>query len=165
MILREFKEFAMRGNVIDLAVGIIIGAAFGPIAQSLADDIIMPPIGMLLSRVDFANLFILLQEGPAASAPYASLAEAQAAGAVTINYGLFINNIVSFIITAFAVFLLVRFINRLRRQEDNIQPEEPTTKSCPYCYSKISIKAARCAFCTSELPAGEKVESKASVPA
>ncbi len=148
---QDFKEFAMRGNVIDLAVGIIIGAAFAPIAQSLANDIIMPPIGMLLSRVDFNNLYVLLQEGQG-DVPYASLAEAEAAGAVTINYGVFINNIVIFIITAFAIFLLVRFINHLRRQEEEIPPEKPTTKRCPYCQSEISIKAVRCAFCTSELP-------------
>jgi large conductance mechanosensitive channel len=149
-MLKEFKEFVLRGNVLDMAVGIIIGAAFGTIVASLVNDVIMPPIGLLLGGVDFANLFILLKAGSPA-APYASLAEAQAAGAVTINYGVFINSVVSFLIVAFVVFLLIRTINRLRREEE-APPEEPTTKECPYCLSTIPIKATRCAHCTSELP-------------
>ena len=143
-MLREFKEFAMRGNVVDMAVGILIGAAFGTIVKSLVSDIIMPPIGLLLGRVDFSNLFVVLS-GRGAS--YATPAEAQAAGAVTLNYGIFINTILSFIIVSFAVFLIVKNINRLKKEE----VVEPTTKECPYCFSEISIKAKRCAFCTSSL--------------
>lgn len=151
-MLKEFKEFAMRGNVVDMAVGIIIGAAFGTIIKSLVSDIIMPPIGLLLGDVDFTNLFAVLRDG-AAAGPYASLAEAQKAGAVTINYGVFVNTIMSFVIVAFAVFLLIRSINRLKRQEE-APSEEPTTKDCPYCLSAISIKATRCPNCTSELATG-----------
>jgi len=146
--LKEFKEFALRGNVIDMAVGIIIGAAFGTIVKSLVDDVIMPPIGLALGGVDFANFFALLKAGSPAG-PYASLADAQAAGAVTVNYGAFINNVVSFLIVAFVMFLLIRGINRLQREEE--APAEPTTKECPYCLSTIPIKATRCAHCTSEL--------------
>ncbi len=148
-MLKEFREFVLRGNVLDMAVGIIIGAAFGTIVASLVNDVIMPPIGLLLGGVDFTNLFILLKAGSPA-APYASLAEAQAAGAVTINYGVFINAVISFLIVAFVVFLLIRSINRLRREEE-APPAEPTTKECPYCLSTIPIKATRCAHCTSEL--------------
>ena len=150
-MFKEFKEFAMRGNVIDMAVGIIIGAAFGTIIKSLVSDIIMPPIGLLLGNVDFTNLFALLKEG-ATIGPYASLAEAQKAGAVTINYGVFIMAIISFVIIAFCVFLLVRSINRMRREEE-APPAEPTTKDCPFCFSAIAIKASRCPACTSELKA------------
>lgn len=148
-MFKEFKEFAMKGNVVDMAVGIIIGAAFGTIIKSLVSDIIMPPIGLLLGNVDFANLFIVLKEGTGAG-PFAALADAQKAGAVTINYGVFINTIISFIIVAFAVFVLIRNINKLKRQEE-APPEEPTTKECPYCLSTIAIKATRCAFCTADL--------------
>ncbi len=149
-MLKEFKEFAMRGNVIDMAVGIIIGAAFGTIVTSLVADVLMPPIGLLLGSIDFANLFVVLKEGAKAAGPYASLAAAKAAGAVTINYGFFINTVISFIIIAFAVFLLVRSINRLKRQEE-APPAVPTTKECSYCFSTIPIKATRCPHCTSEL--------------
>jgi large conductance mechanosensitive channel len=149
-MLKEFKEFVLRGNVVDMAVGIIIGAAFGTIVASLVNDVIMPPIGLLLGGVDFANLFILLKAGSPA-APYASLADAQAAGAVTINYGVFINAVISFLIVALVMFLLIRSINRMRREEE-APPAEPTTKECPFCLSTIPIKATRCAFCTSELP-------------
>ena len=148
-MLKEFKEFALRGNVIDMAVGIVIGAAFGTIVKSLVDDVIMPPIGLLLGGVDFSNLFALLKAGSPAG-PYASLADAQAAGAVTINYGLLINNVVSFLIVAFVMFLLIRGMNRMQREEE-APPAEPTTKECPYCWSTIPIKATRCAHCTSEL--------------
>jgi len=148
-MLKEFKEFAMRGNVIDMAVGIVIGAAFGTIIKSLVADVIMPPIGMLLGNVDFTNLFIILKEGTV-TGPFASLAEAQKAGAVTINYGVFINTIISFIIVAFAIFIVVRNINKLKREEE-APAEEPTTKECPQCFSTIPIKATRCAYCTSEL--------------
>ena len=145
-MLKEFKEFAMRGNVVDMAVGIIIGAAFGAIVQSLVADVIMPPIGLILGNVDFSNLFLVLKEG-AAAAPYASLAEAQKAGAVTINYGKFLNAVVSFVIVAFAVFMLIRAINQLKRKEQ----AAPTTKECPQCFSAISVKAKRCPNCTSQL--------------
>ena len=148
-MLKEFKEFAMRGNVVDMAVGIIIGAAFGQIVTSLVNDVLMPPIGLLLGNVDFTNLFMVLKEG-AATGPYASLADAQAAGAVTLNYGLFVNTVISFVIVAFAVFLLIRSINRLQRQEE-APPAEPTTKECPHCLSTIALKATRCPHCTSEL--------------
>ena len=148
-MLKEFKDFAMRGNVVDMAVGIIIGAAFGAIVKSLVSDVIMPPIGLLLGNVDFTNLFVVLKEG-AVAGPFASLAEAQKAGAVTLNYGVFINTIISFLIVAFAVFLLVRGMNKMKREEE-APPAEPTTKECPYCLSTIPIMAKRCAFCTSEV--------------
>lgn len=149
-MLKEFKEFAMRGNVVDMAVGIIIGASFGSIVKSLVDDVIMPPIGLVLGNVDFSNLYWVMQDGLAAAAPYASLAEAKKAGAVTLNYGLFINSVVSFLIVAFAVFMLVRTINRLRQQEEAAAPA-PTTKSCPRCFSEIPLQATRCPHCTSDL--------------
>jgi len=148
-MLKEFKEFAMRGNVIDMAVGIIIGAAFGTIVNSLVQDVIMPPIGLLLGNVDFSNIFAVIKEGKVAG-PYASIAAAKAAGAVTINFGIFMNTLISFILIAFAVFLLVRTINKLRRQEE-APPPVPTTKECTYCFSSIPIKATRCPNCTSEL--------------
>jgi large conductance mechanosensitive channel len=148
-MLKEFKEFVLRGNVFDLAVGIVIGAAFGTIVASLVNDIIMPPIGLLLGGVDFANLFILLKAG-SPGAPYAALADAQAAGAVTINYGVFINAVVSFLIIAFVLFFLIRLINRLQKQEE-APAAEPTTKACPYCMSDIAIGATRCPHCTSQL--------------
>jgi large conductance mechanosensitive channel len=149
-MLKEFKEFAMRGNVVDMAVGIIIGAAFGTIVKSLVADVIMPPIGLALGNVDFANLFIILKSGTEMAGPYASLADAQAAGTVTLNYGTFINTIISFIIVAFAVFMLIRSINKLKRKEE-APPPEPTTKECPHCFSTIPIRAIRCPMCTSEL--------------
>ncbi len=153
-MFKEFKEFVMRGNVLDMAVGIVIGGAFSAIVKSLVKDVIMPPVGLLLGGVDFANLFILLKEG-SPPPPYASLAEAQKAGAVTVNYGAFFNTIISFLIIAFVIFLIVRAINRLKRKEE-APPAAPTTKKCPYCLSTIPIKAIRCAYCTSELPAVEE---------
>ena len=147
-MVKEFKEFAMRGNVIDLAVGIIIGGAFGTIVKSLVDDVIMPPIGLALGNVDFADLFMLLKAGAKSPPPYATLAEAQAAGAVTVNYGVFFNAVITFLIVAFSVFLLVRAANRLKPQE---APAAPTTKECPYCRMAIPIGATRCPQCTSEL--------------
>jgi large conductance mechanosensitive channel len=141
----------MRGTVVDMAVGIIIGAAFGTIVKSLVDDVIMPPIGLLLGNVNFSDFFLVLKEGTVAG-PYASLAAAQEAGAVTINYGVFANAIISFLIVAFAMFLLIRAINQLKREEE-APSEEPTTKDCPYCFSTIPIKAVRCAHCTSDLKA------------
>lgn len=144
-MLKEFKEFAMRGNVIDLAIGIIIGAAFTRIVTSLVNDIIMPPLGVVLGKVDFSNLYINLS-GQA----YDNLAAAKAAGAATINYGFFINTIIGFVIVAFVIFLLVRGINRLKK-EPVPAPAVPTTKECPFCYTQIPIKATRCPNCTSEL--------------
>lgn len=149
-MLKEFKEFAMRGNVLDMAVGIIIGVAFGAIVKSLVDGVIMPPIGLLLGNVDFANLFLVLKDGPELASPYASLIEAQAAGAVTVDYGVFVNNVVNFLIVAFAVFLVIKNINRLKRQEEAPAPA-PTTRECPFCLSAIPLKASRCSFCTSEV--------------
>ena len=151
-MLREFKEFAMRGNVMDMAVGIIIGAAFGSIVSSFVSDVIMPPVGILLGKVDFSNLYIILKEG-AMSGPFASLADAKKAGAVTLSYGVFINTIINFLIVAFVVFLFIRNINRLRRKEE-APPAIPTTKECTYCFSAIPLKATRCPHCTSELKAG-----------
>ena len=148
-MFKEFKEFAMRGNVVDMAVGIIIGGAFGTIVKSMVSDILMPPIGLLLGGVDFSNLFLVLKPGNA-SGQLHSLADAQAAGAVTINYGVFMNAVISFLIVAFAVFLLIRGINDLKRKEE-APPAEPTTKDCQFCLSSIPIKAVRCGHCTSEL--------------
>jgi large conductance mechanosensitive channel len=145
---KEFREFALRGNVVDMGVGIIIGAAFGTIVKSLVNDVVMPPIGLLLGGVDFADFFVLLKEG-APGAPYASLADAQAAGAVTINYGVFFNAVISFLVITLVMFFLIRVVNRMRREEE--APAEPTTKKCPFCLSTIPIKATRCAFCTSQL--------------
>jgi large conductance mechanosensitive channel len=145
-MLKEFGEFALRGNVLDMAIGIIIGAAFGKIITSFVNDILMPPIGLLLGSVDFSNLFVSLS-----GQPYATLEEAQAAGAATINYGLFINTVLDFVIVAFVVFLFVRQVNRMRREEE-APPAEPT-KECPYCLSVVPLKATRCPNCTSELEA------------
>ena len=147
-MFKEFKAFMMRGNVLDLAVGIIIGAAFGTIIKSLVDDVIMPPIGLALGNVDFANLFLLLKEGPKAPLPYVTLADAHAAGAVTVNYGTFVNNVVTFIIVAFVIFLVVRTANRLRPPE---AAAAPNTKDCPFCRMPIPVGAKRCPHCTSEL--------------
>jgi len=146
-MFKEFKEFAMRGSVVDLAVGVIIGASFGTIVKSLVDDILMPPIGLLIGGLDFSNLFISLS-----GAQYPSLAAAKEAGAPTINYGVFLNNVLNFLIVAFAVFLLVRQINRLKR-ETPVPPPAPTEKPCPYCISTIPLAATRCPHCTSELRA------------
>lgn len=148
-MFKEFKEFAVKGNVIDMAVGIIIGAAFGTIVNSFVADIIMPPIGLLLGNVDFSNLFFVLKDGTVAP-PYATVADAKKAGAVTLNYGVFINTITSFLIVAFAIFLLVKNINRLKREKE-APPAAPTTKECPYCLSVVPLKAVRCPNCTSDL--------------
>jgi large conductance mechanosensitive channel len=148
-MLKEFKEFAMRGNVLDMAVGIIIGAAFGTIIVSLVSDVIMPPIGLLLGNVDFSNIFLVLKEGKVAG-PYVSVAAAKSAGAVTINFGVFINTIINFLIVAFAIFLLIRIVNRFNKQKA-APPAVPTTKECSFCFTTIPIKATRCPNCTSEL--------------
>lgn len=150
-MLKEFKEFAMRGNVVDMAVGIIIGGAFGTIVSSLVNNVLMPPLGLLLGGVDFSDLFIILRQGTEGG-DYATLAAAQADGAVTIAYGLFFNAVISFLIVAFAVFLLIKGINRLKREKE-APPAVPTTRECPFCLSAIAIKASRCPHCTSELPA------------
>lgn len=142
-MFNEFKKFVMRGNVLDLAVGIIIGGAFGNIVSSLVDDIIMPPIGLILGKVDFSNLYVALD-----GSTYASLAAAQEAGAPTLNYGLFINTLINFLIVAFAIFLLIRQVNRLQKPAP---AAEPTTKDCPFCKMSIPIEASRCPNCTSQL--------------
>jgi len=145
-MFKEFREFAMRGNVLDMAVGIIIGIAFGAIVTSLVNDIIMPPLGLALGNIDFSNLFVNLSEGS-----YKTLAAAKEAGAVTINYGVFVNTIINFIIVAFVLFLIVRSMNRLKRREET--PAEPSTKECPFCLSQVPIGATRCPHCTSQLKA------------
>jgi large conductance mechanosensitive channel len=141
----------MRGNVVDMAVGIIMGAAFGAIVKSVVDDVIMPPIGLLLGNVDFSDLFITLKQGAAAAGPYATLELAKKAGAVTLSYGAFFNTIISFIIVAFSVFMLVKGMNKLKRQQEAAPAPAPTTKECPHCLSTIPIKATKCAHCTSGL--------------
>ena len=150
-MFKEFRQFAMRGNVVDMAVGIIIGGAFGTIVKSLVDDVIMPPIGLLLGNVDFSNLFMVLREGKKVAGPYSSIAEAHAGGAVTLNYGLFVNSVISFMIVAFSVFLLIRAMNRLQERLEKHPDVAATTKDCPFCYSTVNIKATRCPNCTSEL--------------
>jgi large conductance mechanosensitive channel len=147
-MVNDFKQFVMRGNVLDMAVGIVIGAAFGKIVSSFVDDILMPPIGLLLGKVDFSNLFINLSDKP-----IASLAEAKAIGAPIIKYGLFINAILDFLIVAFAIFLVIKQVNALRRKEEPAPSAVPTTKECPFCTSTIGIKARRCPQCTSEITA------------
>ena len=143
---KEFKEFIMRGNVIDLAVGIVIGAAFGAVVNSLVKDIIMPPIGLLLGKINFTDLFINIS-----GTPYSSLKAAQDAGAATINYGLFINTIINFIIVALAIFFVVKAVNRMRKPAPAAAPAAPTTKECSHCFTQIPLKATRCPNCTSEL--------------
>lgn len=142
-MLKEFKQFAMRGNVLDLAVGVILGGAFGKIVSSFVSDVLMPPIGRLLGQVDFSNLYLNLGEGS-----FASLAEAKKAGAPTLNYGVFLNQVVDFVIVAFSIFLLIRLINRLQKPAS---PAEAVVKECPHCLSSIPVKATRCAHCTSVL--------------
>ncbi len=145
-IIDEFREFAVKGNIIDLAVGVVIGTAFGKITTSLVNDVLMPPIGLVLGKVDFSNLFFNLGKNN-----FASLAAAQKAGAPTINYGLFINNVINFVIVALAMFLVVRLINKLKGHVNKPESKEPTTKECPYCISTIPLSASRCPHCTSEL--------------
>lgn len=147
-MLKGFREFVMRGNVLDLAVAVIIGAAFTKIVNSLVEDIIMPPLGLLLGKVDFTNLFVVLKDGAKAGPPYTTLAEAKAAGAVTINYGQFLGSIVTFLIVAFVVYLMIRSVARMGPKKVEAAA---TTKECPHCLSKIPIKATKCAFCTADL--------------
>lgn len=158
----EFKKFIMRGSVMDMAVGIIIGAAFTKIVNSLVSDVIMPPLGLLLGNVDFSSWFVVLKHAPDSPGPYASVEAAQAAGATTLNIGLFINSIISFLIVAFAIFVLIRFLNKIQEESDKIRnngqspPEDPpTTKVCDYCFNTIPIKAIRCPDCTSYLDGTE----------
>jgi large conductance mechanosensitive channel len=150
-MLKDFKAFITRGNMVDLAVGIVIGVAFGAIIASLVNDIIMPPIGLALNHVDFSNLMVVLREG-ATPGPYASLAAAKDAGAVTINYGQFINTLINFLIIAVVIFfLVVRPIAHMQARKKEAVPAPPATKECPYCFSAIPVKATRCPNCTSEL--------------
>lgn len=144
-IMEEFKQFVMRGNVIDMAVGVIIGAAFGKIVTSLVNDVLMPPIGLLLGKVDFSNLYINLS-----GQVFTSLAEAQKAGAPTLNYGMFLNNVINFVIVAFVIFMLIKQINRLQKPAKPAPAAAPTTKDCPFCCSVVPIKAVRCPQCTSQ---------------
>jgi large conductance mechanosensitive channel len=145
-MLKEFKEFAMKGNVLDMAIGIIIGAAFGKIISSMVSDILMPPIGMLMGQVDFSSLFVTLT-----GQPFPSLAAAKAAGAPTINYGVFLQTILDFVIVAFVIFMVVKQVNRFKKPD--APPAPPSTKSCPYCLSEIPLKAIRCSHCTSDVKA------------
>jgi large conductance mechanosensitive channel len=149
----DFKAFVMRGNVMDLAVGVIIGAAFGGVVKSLVDDVIMPPIGLATGGIDFANMFVVLKEGTTAG-PYATVAAAKEAGAVTLNYGLFVNTVITFLIVALAIFVLIKMVNKLYRQP---APATPDTKPCPYCTMSVSLSATRCPNCTSQLGAGAAV--------
>ena len=143
-MLKEFKEFALRGNVLDMAIGIILGVAFGKIVTSFVEDILMPPLGLLIGKVDFSSLFLSLT-----GQHFESIAAAKAAGAPTINYGLFVNNVLNFLLVAFAIFLLVKQVNRFQRQP---APAPPSTRECPYCLAAIPLKATRCSSCTSEVP-------------
>ena len=149
-MLKEFKAFAMRGNVLDMAVGIIIGAAFGTIVSSLVNDIIMPPIGILLGNIDFKNLFLVIKEGTVAAAPYLTIDDAQKAGAVTLNYGRFINTIITFLIVAFSIFMMIKGMNAAKKKEVEA-PAVPTVKDCPHCATSIPVKAVKCPNCTSDL--------------
>ena len=145
-MFKHFKEFIMRGNVVDMAVGVIIGGAFGKIVASLVNDVLMPPIGRLTGGVDFSSLYINLS-----GTAYTSLAEAQKAGAPTLNYGLFLNNVINFLIVAFVIFIMIKQINKLQKPAQPGSPAAPTTKECPFCCSTVAIKAVRCPNCTSQL--------------
>jgi len=149
-MLKEFKAFAMRGNVLDMAVGIIIGAAFGTIVASLVSDIIMPPIGIILGNIDFKNLFLVIKEGVTAAGPYLTIEDAQKAGAVTINYGRFINTVITFLIVAFSIFIMIKGMNAAKKKEVAVAAA-PTVKDCPHCATSIPIKAVKCPNCTSDL--------------
>lgn len=157
---KDFSKFARRGNLVDLAVGFTVGAAFSTIAKSLVNDVLMPPIGLLIGRTDFTDLFWVLRTGPKADGPYVTLADAQAAGAVTLNYGVFINSLVAFLVVALAMFLIIRVIQRAEARLDDMleeetpPPEEPTEKKCPFCRSTIAYRATRCPHCTSQLETG-----------
>jgi large conductance mechanosensitive channel len=150
-MLKEFKEFAMKGSVMDLAIGVIIGGAFGKIVDSMVNDVLMPALGLLLGHVDFSNMFVLLGSAPAGAAPVTTVAAAKAAGIPTLNYGLFINKVIEFIIITFVIFLLVKWMNAMRKPAPAAAPTEPTTKECPFCKSAIAMAATRCPHCTSEI--------------
>lgn len=160
-LLNEFKKFAMRGNIVDMAIGFTVGAAFSTIAKSLVNDVLMPPIGLLMGRADFADLFVLLEEGTESAPPYATLADAQSAGAVTLNYGAFINSVIAFLIVALAMFLVIRSFNKVEDEleehfgEEKPAPEEPAHKKCRFCRTTIAYRAVRCPNCTSHLTEGE----------
>ena len=159
-MLKDFRAFIMRGNVLDLAVAVVIGAAFGGVVKSLVDDVIMPPIGLALGKVDFSNLYVTLLDGAKVAGPYASLAEAKAAGAVTLNYGVFLNSVLGFLIVAAAVFMLVRAATRMYRKP----PEPPpNTKECPFCRNAIAMNATRCGHCTSQLEGAASISAAAAV--
>ncbi len=166
-MLNQFKDFAMRGNIVDLAIGFTVGAAFSSIAKSLVDDVLMPPIGLVMGRADFSDLFVLLQEGSETPAPYATLADAQQAGAVTLNYGAFVNNVVAFLIVALAMFLMVRSLHKIEEElsehlgDDEDKPEEPAHKKCRFCRTTIAFRAVRCPNCTSQLTEGGEVPAPA----
>lgn len=160
-MLEEYKKFAIRGNVVDMAVGIIIGAAFNGVVQSLVQDILTPPLGLLMGDVDFTNLFLVIRDGTPAS-PYETLSAAQSAGAVTLNLGVFVNTLISFLIVSFAVFVLVRYINRLREPGAAPEPPVPTVKKCPFCVSDVPVEATRCPHCTSDLSDEPTLESSSS---
>jgi len=167
-IVSEFKKFTLRGNLVDMAVGFTVGAAFTTIARSLVDDVIMPPVGLLLGRSDFSDQFLLLRAGETAPPPYSTLADAQAAGAVTINYGVFVNAVLAFLLVAVAMFLVIRAINRAERVLEReagaseAEPAEPETKKCPYCLTTIPHKASRCPQCTSQLGGGRRTGEQAA---
>ena len=156
-LVEDFKKFALRGNLVDMAIGFTVGAAFTTIARSLVDDIIMPPLGLLIGRADFSDLYVVLRPGDTEAPPYNTLAQAQAAGAVTLNYGLFINAMLTFVLVAIAMFMMIRFVNRLDEQleqrfgEEKPASDEPASKKCPYCLETIAYKATRCGHCTSDL--------------
>ncbi len=155
-MIHDFRKFALRGNLIDMAIGFTVGAAFATIAQSIVKDVVMPPIGLLLGRADFSDLFWLLRAGATAPPPYATLADAQAAGAVTVNYGLFVNNVIAFLLVALAMFVIVRMVTRMQDKLEGGAPEqpgEPSDKKCPYCLMVVPYQATRCGHCTSELEA------------
>ncbi len=149
-MLSDFRTFIMRGNVVDLAVGVVLGVAFGAVVKSLVDDVIMPPVGVATGGLDFSNKFVVLRDGAAAAAPYASVAAAKAAGATTLNYGLFVNNVVSFLIIGFSIFIFVRLLNRMHLAQSAVPPA-PTTKECSFCATQIPLSAKRCPNCTSQL--------------
>ena len=151
-MMKEFKEFALKGNVVDMAVGIIIGGAFGTVVNTLVSDMLMPPIGLLLHGVDFSNLFLVLREGAKGAPPYATLAEARSAGAVTLNYGVFANAVIGFLIVSFSVYMMVKAVNRLRRAKpETSAPASPALKECPFCCTMVPKGAVRCPACTSQL--------------
>ncbi len=155
-LLKDFKKFALRGNLIDMAIGFTVGAAFATVAKSIVDDLLMPPVGLALGSADFSNLFWLLRAGAETPPPYATLADAQAAGAVTLNYGAFVNNALAFLLVALAMFVIVRLVNRAHDALEGSDPEapgEPSDKKCPQCLSVVPYKATRCAYCTSPLEA------------